>query len=50
LYSIHFVNLSMATNTCVSPPSVIVKDPIMSKPQHSNGQEGGMVMRLCAGT
>jgi hypothetical protein len=46
LYSIHLVNLSMATNTCVKPPGVVVKGPIMSKPQHANGDEGGIVIRL----
>jgi hypothetical protein len=46
LYSIHLVNLSMATNTCVKPPGVIVKGPIMTGPQHANGHEGGMMMRL----
>jgi hypothetical protein len=46
LYSIHLINLSMATNTCVKPPIAVVKGPIMSKPQHTNGHEGGMVMRL----
>jgi hypothetical protein len=50
LYSIHLVNLSMATNTCVKPPSTVVKGRIMSKPQHTNGHEGGMVMRLSART
>jgi hypothetical protein len=29
LYSIHLVNLSMATNTCVKPSGVVVKGPIM---------------------
>jgi hypothetical protein len=32
LYSIHFVNLSMATNMCVKPPGTVVKGPIMSNP------------------
>jgi hypothetical protein len=50
LYSFHLVNLSMAMNTCVKPPSTVVKGPIMSTPQHANGYEGGMVMRLWAGT
>jgi hypothetical protein len=50
LYSIHFVNLLMATNTWVNPPSAIVKGPIMSRPQQAKGQDGGMVIRLCAGT
>jgi hypothetical protein len=46
LYLIHLVNLSMATNTCVKPPGAVVKGPIMFGPQHANGHEGGMVMRL----
>jgi hypothetical protein len=46
LYSIYLVNLSMATNTCVKPPSAVVKGPIMSRPQHANGHEGGIVIRL----
>jgi hypothetical protein len=46
LYSIHLVNLSMATNTCVKPPGALVQGPIMSRPQHANGHEGGMVIRL----
>jgi hypothetical protein len=46
LYSIHLVNLSMATSTCVKPPSAVVKEPIISRPQHANGHEGGMVIRL----
>jgi hypothetical protein len=46
LYLIHLVNLSMATNTCVKPPGAVVKGPIMSRPQHANGHEGGIVMRL----
>jgi hypothetical protein len=46
LYSIHLVNLSMATNTCVKPPGAVVKGPIMSKPQHANNHKGGMVIRL----
>jgi hypothetical protein len=46
LYSIHFVNLSMATNTLVKPPGAIVKGPIISRLQHANSQDGGMVMRL----
>jgi hypothetical protein len=46
LYSIHWVKLSMATNTCVKPPGAVVKGPIMSRPQLAKGYEGGMVMRL----
>jgi hypothetical protein len=46
LYTIHLVNLSMATNTCVKPPGTVVKGLIMSKPQHANGHESGMVIRL----
>jgi hypothetical protein len=29
LYSIHLVNLSMATNTCVKPLDAVVKGPII---------------------
>jgi hypothetical protein len=50
LYSIHFINLSMATNMCVKPPSIVVKGPIISRPQHANGHESGIVIRLWAGT
>jgi hypothetical protein len=46
LYSIHLVNLSMGTNTCVKPPGAVVKGPIMFGPQHANGHEGGIVIRL----
>jgi hypothetical protein len=46
LYSIHLVNLSVATNMCVKPIGTVVKGPIMSEPQHINSHEGGMVMRL----
>jgi hypothetical protein len=48
LYSIHLVNLSIATNTWVKPPGAVVKGPIKSKSrlQQANGQDGGMVMRL----
>jgi hypothetical protein len=50
LYSIHFVNFSMTTNTWVKPLGAVVKGPIMSRPQQAKGQDGGMVMRLCVGT
>jgi hypothetical protein len=46
LYSIQLVNLSMATNTCVKPPGVVVRGTIKSRPQHANGHEGGIVIRL----
>jgi hypothetical protein len=46
LYSIHLVNLSMATNTCVKSPDAVVKGPIISRPQHANSHEGGIVIRL----
>jgi hypothetical protein len=46
LYSVDLENLSMATNTCVKPPGVVIKGPIMSRPQHANDHEGGMMMRL----
>jgi hypothetical protein len=50
LYSIHLVNLLIATNTWVKPPGAIVKGPIISRLQQAKGQDGGMVMRLWAGT
>jgi hypothetical protein len=50
LYSIHLVNLSIATNTWVKPPDAIVNDPIISRLQQANGHAGGMVIRLWAGT
>jgi hypothetical protein len=50
LYSIHLVNLSIATNKWVKPPGAIVKGPIISRLQQAKGQDGGMVMRLWAGT
>jgi hypothetical protein len=46
LYSIHLVNLSIATNTWVKPPGAVVKGPIISRLQHANGQDGGIVIRL----
>jgi hypothetical protein len=46
LYPVHLVNLSMATNTCVKSPGVVVRGPIMYRSQHANGHKGGMVMRL----
>jgi hypothetical protein len=46
LYSIYLVNLSMATNMCVKPPGAVVKGLILSRPQHANGHEGGIVTRL----
>jgi hypothetical protein len=35
-----------STNTRVKPPGTMVRGPIMSRPQHANGHEGGMMMRL----
>jgi hypothetical protein len=46
LYSIHLVNLSVVTNTCVKRLGAVVKGPMMSRPQHAKGHEGGIVMRL----
>jgi hypothetical protein len=46
LYSIHLVNLSIATRTWVKPPGAVVKGPIMSRLQQVKGQDGGMGMRL----
>ena len=43
LYSIHLENLSMAMYTYQKPPGAILKGPIMSNPQHTKGQEAGMV-------
>jgi hypothetical protein len=42
LYSIQLVNLSIVTNTCVKPSSAVIKGPIMFRPQHANGHEGGI--------
>jgi hypothetical protein len=50
LYSIHLVNLSIATNTGVKPPGTVVNGPIISRVQQANGHDGGMVIRLWAGT
>ena len=50
LYSIHLVNLSTATSTWLNPPRATVNGPIMSKLQQANGHDGGIVIRLCAGT
>ena len=46
---IHLVNLSTATRMCLKPPGAVRSGPIMSKLQHANGQDGGMMMRLWAG-
>jgi hypothetical protein len=40
------VNLSMATNTLLKPPGAVGSGPIMSSPQQSKGQVGGMVTSL----
>jgi hypothetical protein len=45
-YSNHLVNLSIATNTWVKPPSTVVNGPIISMLQQANSQDGGMVIRL----
>jgi hypothetical protein len=50
LYSIHSVNLSIATNVWVKLPGTVVNGPIISRLQQANGQDGGMVIRLWAGT
>jgi hypothetical protein len=49
LYSIHLVNLSIATNVWVKRLGAIVNGPIISRLQQANGQDGGMVIRLWAG-
>ena len=46
LTSIHLVNLSTATNTCVKPPGAVGSGPIMSRLQQANDQDGGMVIKL----
>ena len=50
LYSIHLVNLSTATSTWLNPPGATVSGPIMSRLQQANGHDGGIVIKLCAGT
>jgi hypothetical protein len=46
---IHLVNLSIATYMCVKPATAVLRGPTESRPQQANGQEGGMVQRICAG-
>ena len=46
LTSIHLVNLSTVTNTCVKPPGAVGSGPIMSRLPQVKGQDGGMVIRL----
>ena len=46
LTSIHLVNLSIATNTLLRPPGAFGKGPIMSSPQQTKGQVGGIVISL----
>jgi hypothetical protein len=50
LYSIHLVNLSIATKMYSNPPLAFLGGPTWSSPQHANDQAGGMQIRLCAGT
>ena len=50
LYLIHLVNLSTATSKWLNPPGATVNGPIMSKLQQANGHDGGIVIKLCAGT
>ena len=47
--SIHFENLSMATNKWVKPPGAGRKGPTRSNPQTAKGHVTGMVCRACAG-
>jgi hypothetical protein len=49
LYSIHLVNLSIATNTWVKPPGAVVNGPIKSRLQQANDHDVDMVIRLWAG-
>ena len=46
LASIHLVNLSTATNTCVKPPGTVGSGPIMSRLQQANDHDGGMIIKL----
>jgi hypothetical protein len=46
LTSIHLVNLLIATNTLLNPPSAVGRGPIMSSPQQAKGQVDGMVTSL----
>jgi hypothetical protein len=41
--SIHFVNLSIATNKNLLPPRPYGNDPSISSPQHENGHARGIV-------
>ena len=50
LYLIHLVNLSTATSTRLNPPGATVSGPIISRLQQANDHDGGIVIRLCAGT
>src|SRR3954463_7177396 len=48
--SIHLVNLSTATSSCVLPPfDDFLSGPTMSSPQVANGQDNGMVLSSKAG-
>jgi hypothetical protein len=42
LYSIHFVNLSIAMKMHSKPFLAFLSGPTWSSPQHANGQAGGM--------
>ena len=50
LYSIHVVNLSTAISTWLNPPGATVRGPIMSRLRQAKGRNGGIVIKLCAGT
>ena len=50
LYSNHLVNLLIATRTWLNPPGAMVRGPIMSRLQQANDHDGGIVIKLCAGT
>jgi len=43
MYSIHFKNLSISTNTNLKLPRAGLNGPIMSRPQHANGQDDRIV-------
>ena len=46
LTSIHLVNLSTDTRTCVKLPGAVGSGPIMSRLQQANDHDGGMVIKL----
>ena len=49
LASIHLVNLSTATSTCVNPLLPVLSGPTISNPQTAKGHTSGMVFMAEAG-